>query len=168
MIKIGRVLNGLLVGAASVLLLLLLAITTVDVLGRNLFNQPLPGAGELTELALVGLSFLAYPLVSFKAKHITIDLLSGVLPAFARTVQVLLTGLIGVAVFGALAWRLWKYAERTAADGDTTVYLHVPMSPVYGFMSVMSVVTALAFAGAMIVQLWLPQAAPTGHKPVLD
>ena len=50
--------------AASLLLLVMMLLTFADVLGRYVFNTPLRGAFEITELALLSLIFAGLPLVS--------------------------------------------------------------------------------------------------------
>ena len=58
--------------SASVLFLMML-ITAVDVAGRYVFNKPLPGGFELTELLLAALIYCGLPLVSARREHIVID-----------------------------------------------------------------------------------------------
>src|SRR3546814_8744945 len=49
--------------------------TFVDVVGRYVFNSPLPGALELTEIMMASLIFTILPVVSARSDHITVDLL---------------------------------------------------------------------------------------------
>ena len=50
--------------AASAILFVLMLVTFVDVVSRYLFNWPLRGAFEVTELMLLVLIFAGLPLVS--------------------------------------------------------------------------------------------------------
>ena len=50
--------------AAAVLLFCLMALTTADVVGRYIFNWPIRGAFEITELLLLTLIFAGLPLAS--------------------------------------------------------------------------------------------------------
>ena len=65
--------------AAAVLLLGLLAVTTADVIGRYIFNWPLRGAFEITELLLLALIFAGLPLVSRADEHVTLDFIDAAL-----------------------------------------------------------------------------------------
>ena len=51
-------LRGGIVFLGGMLLLVMMATTIVDVIGRYIFNSPLSGAGELTELILVSVIFM--------------------------------------------------------------------------------------------------------------
>src|SRR5215210_5131761 len=70
--------------AASVILFAMMMITFVDVIGRYLFNHPLQGAFEVTELMLLVLIFAGLPLVSHADEHVTMDFIDRMLPARAR------------------------------------------------------------------------------------
>ena len=63
--------------AASVILFLMMLLTFVDVVARYLFNWPLRGGFELTELMLLVLIFAGLPLVSHADEHVTMDFIDG-------------------------------------------------------------------------------------------
>ncbi len=130
---------------ASVVLFALMLLTVVDVIGRNIFNHPLIGGSELTELLLVSTAFLLFPQLAFREKHIVADLLDSFDNRVLRATQYVLSGLLGAALFGLIAWRLWILGQRAIGYGDATASLHLPLSPVYFAMSVLSSVTAVAF-----------------------
>ena len=69
----GSWLDRVLGAAAALLLFGLMALTTVDVIGRYLFNWPLRGAFEITELLLLTLIFAGLPLASRVDEHVTLD-----------------------------------------------------------------------------------------------
>ena len=68
----GAWLDRTLGAAAAVLLFGLMAVTTVDVIGRYIFNWPLRGGFELTELLLLTLVFAGLPLVSRADEHLSL------------------------------------------------------------------------------------------------
>src|SRR5436853_5208257 len=59
--------------SAAVLLFCLMTLTTADVVGRYIFNWPLRGAFEITELLLLTLIFAGLPLASRADEHVTLD-----------------------------------------------------------------------------------------------
>ena len=65
--------DALLGVAASTILLLMMALTVADVVARYIFNRPLRGAFEVTELMLLVLIFAGLPLVSFSDEHAVMD-----------------------------------------------------------------------------------------------
>jgi hypothetical protein len=72
-------LDRVLGAAAAILLFCLMALTTADVIGRYIFNWPLRGAFELTELLLLTLIFAGLPLASRADEHVTLDFIDMVL-----------------------------------------------------------------------------------------
>ena len=58
---------------SAVVLFLMMMITAVDVAGRYLFNRPIAGGFELTEILLAALIYCGLPLVSARREHIVID-----------------------------------------------------------------------------------------------
>src|SRR6266571_6884493 len=73
--------------AASALLLCLMLVTFVDVVARYLFNRPIRGAFEVTELTLLVLIFAGLPLVSHADEHVTMDFIDRMLPARAGSMR---------------------------------------------------------------------------------
>ena len=136
---------------ACVLLLATCILTFADVIGRNVMSSPVPGATELTELALVGMTFLLYPQIAARQQHIVIDLLDTFTGPLIRRLQMALSGILGAAIFSALGWRLWVLGGRAADYGDQTAYLALPIYPAHYFMSVMSWLTATAFAAVIVL-----------------
>src|SRR5688572_6536462 len=70
--------------AASAILFAMMALTFVDVVARYVFNRPIRGAFELTELLLLVLIFAGLPLVSHADEHVTMDFVDRWLGAAAR------------------------------------------------------------------------------------
>src|SRR5258708_9345591 len=77
--EVGVWLDRALGAAAAVLLFYLMALTTADVIGRYIFNWPLRGAFELTELLLLTLIFAGLPLASRADEHVTLDFIDMIL-----------------------------------------------------------------------------------------
>ena len=69
-----RVLNG--VGLLGLVVLALVTVT--DVMGRYLFNRPLLGALELSELLMVFLAFACFAYTELQNGHVEIDMLGRV------------------------------------------------------------------------------------------
>ena len=130
-----RRVEALLGVAASIILLAMMALTTVDVVARYAFNRPLRGAFEVTELLLLVLIFAGLPLVSFTNEHAVMDFIDRVLGRRA------LRGLEGgvelvnaVLMFG-LAWLVWGKADRIWAYRDATDVLRILYGPFVYFMA---------------------------------
>ena len=107
-------------GFAGVVLAALMVVTVVDVIGRYLFNAPLPGSFEVTKILMAALIFAALPAVSRFEQHITIDLLDGLTPHVLLRFRQIVINLICAIALAILCWRLWIYAVQTAEFGDVT------------------------------------------------
>ncbi|MGE0233409.1 MAG: TRAP transporter small permease [Flavobacteriaceae bacterium] len=130
---------------AGVMLFCLACITLVDVIGRNFFSSPLAPATELTEIALIVITFLLYPQIAFRDEHITVDLLDNFTPYWFKRIQFVVAGLLGALLFGVLAWRLGIQGWRLFGYGETTTTLRIPLYIFYYFMALMSGISAIAF-----------------------
>ena len=139
----GSWLDRALGATAALLLSALMLLTTVDVISRYLFNWPLRGAFEVTELLLLSLIFAGLPLASRAGEHVTLDFIDRALTPPARHgLRRLMDLVCGVILLG-LAWRVWVKADKIAAYGDTTEVLRLPVSPFVYVMALMVAVTAV-------------------------
>ena len=128
---------------SAVVLFAMMLITAVDVAGRYLFNKPIAGGFELTEILLAALIYCGLPLVSARREHIVIDTFD---PLFSRAVKRGLDMVAEVVCAVALAgvgWLIFVRAARVAEYGDTTSVLKLPLAPVVYLMGVMITVAAV-------------------------
>ena len=139
-----RRVEALLGVAASIILLAMMVLTTVDVVARYVFNRPLRGAFEVTELLLLVLIFAGLPLVSFTSEHAVMDFIDRVLGR--RALRGVRGGveLVSAVLMLGLAWLVWGKADRIWAYRDATDVLRVLYGPFVYFMAL-----ALALAGVV-------------------
>jgi len=121
----------------------MMCLTFVDVVARYVFNRPLRGAFEVTELLLVVLIFGGLPLVSHANEHVTMDFIDKLLGArgrdlWQRAVQVLCAALMFL-----LTWLVWIKADRISAYGDATDVLRIIYGPFVYFMALMIALAGL-------------------------
>ncbi|MFC6668750.1 TRAP transporter small permease [Marinobacterium aestuariivivens] len=136
-----RLVNRPLRVVAMVVMFLMMATTLVDVVGRYLFDAPLKGAFELTELMLAAVIFLGLPLITAENGHIAVDLLDSLMPA---RLQRWLIGLANVLAFGVFAWVLWDKAFKVLRYGDTTAVLQIPYAWLCFLMAATTTLSTLA------------------------
>jgi len=123
--------------AASAILFCMMLLTFVDVVLRYVFNRPLRGGFEVTELMLLVLIFAGLPLVSRADEHVTMDLIDRMLGEKARAALFRLVHLVCAAVFFGLTWLIWLKAGKVAGYGDTTDVLRIAVGPFVYFMAAM-------------------------------
>ena len=129
--------------AASALLFAMMCLTFVDVVARYLFNSPIRGGFEMTELTLLVLIFAGLPLVSHGDEHVTMDFIDRMLPARALDLLVRAVHALVAAMFFFLTWQMLIKAARIAGYSDTTDVLRVTVGPFVYFMAAMIALTAL-------------------------
>ncbi|MFN2644364.1 MAG: TRAP transporter small permease [Burkholderiales bacterium] len=129
--------------AASALLFAMMCLTFVDVVARYLFNSPIRGGFEMTELTLLVLIFAGLPLVSHGDEHVTMDFIDRMLPARALLALQRLVHALVAAMFFFLAWQMWIKAGRISGYGDTTDVLRIVVGPFVYFMVAMIALTAI-------------------------
>ena len=124
--------------------------TTIDVAGRYIFNHPLYGAFEITEISMGLIVFTALPLAVHHREMILVSVLSDRYPPPLRRITDAAGDLIGAAIFGFMAWRMWVYGERLWSYRERTLELRVPKGLVLQSMSVLAAVACLA----CLLALW--------------
>jgi len=132
--------------AVALTLFVMMLVTCADVAGRYLFNHPISGAFELTEMLLAGMIFTALPLVTVRGEHVMVDLFDSVTPDWLLRVQHVIASIIGVLCTGFLAYRLGVRAENMVASGQTTAQLHFTLGWLTWGMAISMGLTAAALA----------------------
>ena len=129
--------------AASAILFCMMTLTFVDVVLRYVFNRPLRGGFEVTELMLLALIFAGLPLVTHAGEHVTMDLIDRWLSPRARNALSRLMEAVSAALMFALTWFMWIKAQRIAGYGDTTDVLRIAVGPFVYFMTAMIALSGL-------------------------
>lgn len=141
--NLGERLDGLLGYVGAVVLFAMMGLTFVDVVLRYLFNKPVRGAFEITELLMVVLIYAGLPLVSRNDMHVTTDLVDRYL---SRPVKRALAAVVHLVCSAALlggTWLMWLKARRTLEVGDTTANLQIALAPFVYLMCALMLATAL-------------------------
>ncbi len=151
--------------AAAVLIFALMMLTLFDVVGRNILNHPVRGATELTEIGLVLLSFLLFPIVAVQQRHIVADVADVFQSRILDALQLLLTAGLGSWFFALIAWRIWLMAERSARYHDVTASLGIGIAPILYIVAVLAGFGALCFLLPLRGLPKVLRARPKTHDP---
>lgn len=155
---------------AAVLLFGLMLLTFVDVAGRNLFNKPLTGASELTEILLALVIFLMLPQVARRNEHIVIDLIDQICSPTVRKVLDAFACVLASIMFGLIAWQCWILANRAIGYGDSTAALQIPVGPILYGLAIMAGIVSVASLIAIVPRNRKSEPAADGepaHEPVV-
>lgn len=103
---------------AAIFLLLLMLYVTGDVIGRYVFNRPLPGAYELAATFLAFIVFLGLAFGEKIGINIRLLTLHDRLGKRARGITDIITYIIGVFLSGLIAQQSWKWAIDSFVRGE--------------------------------------------------
>lgn len=116
--RVGRWLeNGLL----SVFLVGMILLAAGQIGLRNLFGSGFPWADEALRLLVLWVAMLGAVAASRENKHISIDILSRVLPGTARTIAKCLVHAFTAFIALVLAWYSLEFVRESFGFGDTVL-----------------------------------------------
>lgn len=129
----------------SAFLLLIMIVSFSDVTMRT-FATPIPGAYEVTEIAVGAMIFAALPIVTLRNAHVSVTLLSGLKKRFGwfRWLVVLVSRGTAAIVFIYLGYRLWGLGNEFDATGAKAIFASFPLAPFAWFAAIMCWLSALA------------------------
>ncbi len=141
--QLGRWLETALGVVSATVLFAMMLVTAIDVAGRYVFNRPLAGGFELTEMMLAALIYCGLPLVSKRREHIVIDTFDPFMARSLKRALDMIAEVVCTLAIGGIGWLIFRRAARVADYGDTTAVLKLPLAPVAYLMATMLVVTAV-------------------------
>ncbi len=126
--------------------LVIMLITTVDVIGAKLFLSPVFGALDIVMQAqLIAMSFAAAATL-IAGRHVAVEFFVPLLPKPLQKMVDVFVNLLGLALFVILVWRLTEYAHSLQTVNELTPTARIPLYPfAYG----------TAFAGIPVCSVYL-------------
>jgi TRAP-type C4-dicarboxylate transport system permease small subunit len=109
------------------LLFVMMALGTVDVLGRYLFNKPILGTLEIFEILLPAIVLLGLGYTQENRAHVRMSILVSHLSFRTQTVLNLLTNGCALLISALILWRGWVLTIRYWRIGRTIPTIEVPM-----------------------------------------
>ncbi len=134
---------------AGVVRVLLMLLTTADVVGRYFFNSPITGVFDLTHFAVLIMTFLGLAYCGFRRGHVSIELL---FDRFSRPVRRVLNraiNLAGAVLFTLIAWRSLVQSVDVRDFGEASQLVEIPFFPLYWLLAF----GALLFAAVMALRV---------------
>ena len=145
-----RWLARLCLAISALLLLALVGVTVVEVVGRYVFNTPIPGRQDISQLLLALCIFFAFPVVTLRGDQIDVDLMDfafGPKSAFwrDRLIELLMGGCLLTMSF----WLLTR-AEKALSRNLVSEVLDIPKYPLVYGITLFVAVTGAAVIGLSI------------------
>ncbi len=149
--------TAILAAIAALLILGMSLWITYDVLSRYLFGAASPWAFDLSEYALIWITFLGAPWVLLQDRHVRIEILIDVLPARAQRLVGILVCVVALLACAVLTWRTGiaavDYIERNQMMPRIW---RIPRIWPYAVLPVGSALLTLAFAFRLGLYLTTP------------
>ncbi len=143
---------------AAAFMLLIAAVTFVDVTGRYVFASPVRGGVEIIEFLLGLLIFSALPLVTVKTAHIRVELFDGFMSAGFKRIREIIVLFANAGMILFITERMWATGIDMAENGDISLHLQLPTAPLLFVLSALSAVS-------VFVQLYMVWKLLTGDSP---
>jgi tripartite ATP-independent transporter DctM subunit len=122
---VGRSMNSL----GGVFLVAMMVITTLDVIGRYVFNRPVPGANELAEFLQVTVVYCGVAYTALKKGHVAVDVLFNRLSRRVQDFLFSFTSFVGTVLFGLIAWQSVAQSLVFKAATRSSPVLEIPLWP---------------------------------------
>ena len=156
-VRLNRAVHG--VGLAVLLLLML--VTVADVIGRYVFDHPIPGTFELTGLMLAMIVFFALGHTQIHRGHVRISMIASFLSPKKGIILDGVIHLVSFSLFSLVAWQLTEHAHRLWAANNVSGVLSWP---VYPFVIAAALGCSL-FSLVLLVQFVHALAKLVRHEP---
>lgn len=114
---------------AALFIFALMLVGIVQVLGRTLFNSPIPAYIDLVELSMATFAFLGVSYCQRLGGHVRMDWLVKMVKGRAHWTMEIMSTLIALAIIGVLAWYGFTHALRAYQLGDSTIDAELPVWP---------------------------------------
>ncbi len=128
-------------------LLWLMALTVVAVITRYVFNAPILGAQDLSQISLVIVVFPAMAYCGWTGGHVALDFISSVMGrAVSRRVDTIINTICSV-LFLLVAWRTWMRAVDALQYGEASNLIEIPHAPFFFIIAASCGLYALVLLG---------------------
>ena len=159
--RLGGVTRALaLVGGVAVVFIML--VTVADVAMRYLFNSPIKGTLDLTQMAMVVTVFCAIGYAGWTGRHIVVDMIPPVFPPAVERLWMALIDLVGAAFMLGIAWQSVLATIDYAKTGEVSFTLHVPLYPFFAVVGI----GALVYGVVLLVLATRPRRADAPHSEI--
>jgi tripartite ATP-independent transporter DctM subunit len=130
--KLGFLARWLNIGGVSVLFLMVL-LTSVNVVLRYVFNMPISGVNEVTELLMVIAVFFALAHTQNMKAHVSVDLFTARLKSSARLMMDFINNFIGVVLFIVIVWQDVVHLQWVSKQHSIhSTLIRAPIAPFEG------------------------------------
>lgn len=126
---------GLLEVLSSLMLVIMMVLTFVDVMGRYVIGKPVFGASEMISTLLAFLIFLGVGLANARDKHIVVELVDSHFRALSPRLYDWMVQGFSIAAMCVIVFVLFEQAVEAAHRGSATIVLEWPFAWITGIVA---------------------------------
>lgn len=130
---------------AMVALAFAILLVVIDVCSRRLFDSPIDGTHDFTNIAFSMIVFLPLAWCAFENGHVELDLITKRLPKILQSILEVIMIFAGSVILGIMSWQMFVQGMNLQAKGLTTGIVEIPYHPFLYAASIASAVLTLAF-----------------------
>lgn len=140
-------------GIVSMVGLFLIAVLTViDVSLRWLFNAPIHGQADITEVLLPIIIAAAFVSSAWGRPHVGIRFLGSMLGANVKKILDFVSDILLAVFLTLIVWQFWNYATEVAEENRQTWVLGIPLYPFwYATAAILFLTAMLQFYNAVVL-----------------
>jgi len=110
-------------------LLLIVAVTCVDVFGSKVFLWPVPGAVDITTLSQIVAIAFAVAFTQIIGRHVRVEFFVGRLSNLAQSVINSVVSLVTLGLFMLIIWRSYVLGQSLQTAGQVSLSARIPLYP---------------------------------------
>jgi TRAP-type C4-dicarboxylate transport system permease small subunit len=114
---------------AGIGLVAMFGLIVADIIGIKFFKHPVPGAIEMVAFLGVVVTGFAIAFTQVRRGHIQVEFFVMRLPPHARAGVTAFVSLLGMVLFGLLAWQSFEFGQSLQASGEVSMTQGIPFYP---------------------------------------
>ena len=109
------------------LVAVILFLTVLDIILRNLFTSFVPGVFETVYVSLSLTVFASVAFTQDEKLHVVIDFIYERLPRLGKWILSLISSLLFLGIVSVTTWQIYRFALRQMAANETTSWFRIPL-----------------------------------------
>jgi TRAP-type C4-dicarboxylate transport system permease small subunit len=134
----------------EVLFVALMLLGAGDVIGRYVFNKPIAGTMEISEVLMAGMVFLSWAYTQRTGGHVRVELVISRYSAQARAIANFVTLFLALVLFSAIVWQSAIIAMKCVQEHRILRIVEIPVGPFYFLVPVGAFFLCLEFIIHMV------------------
>ncbi len=145
---------------SSIVILIMMILTFVDVLGRYIFAAPIFGASEMIAALLAIAIFSGLGITNARDEHIVVELVDHRIRKLAPRVYETVIQLFSVAAMLLIVYVITNNALEAYHRNSVTFVLELPNAYIYGLVALLALLSIVSQILGLILR-WTVEADPT-------